>query len=199
MLPTPLSVSRTTPAATTPSVSTVALSRSSEEGYTSDIGSQQRLVSPQESMEDERYQSPSNFEARVSRSGGVLRQGTVSAQYPGETQNAYQYSPQTAGFDDPSAPFVAEPDDLPPTPPSQPRGRGISLSDNGPVPGPGGVRRVSRQPNRRPSSQAPQQQQQQQAQQQQQQQNQNQNRYSRTFTNLPPGAAPPQSGSGYGF
>ena len=199
MLPTPLSVSRTTPAATTPSVSTVALSRSSEEGYTSDIGSQQRLVSPQESMEDERYQSPSNFEARVSRSGGVLRQGTVSAQYPGETPNAYQYSPQTAGFDDPSAPFVAEPDDLPPTPPSQPRGRGISLSDNGPVPGPGGVRRVSRQPNRRPSSQAPQQQQQQQAQQQQQQQNQNQNRYSRTFTNLPPGAAPPQSGSGYGF
>ena len=102
MLPAPLSVSRPSPGVPTPSVSTVALSRSSEEGYTSDIGSQQRLVSPQESMEDERYQSPSNFEARVSRSGGVLRQGTVSAQYPGETPNAYQYSPQTAGFDDPS-------------------------------------------------------------------------------------------------
>lgn len=187
MLPTPLSVSRTVPA-TTPSVSTSALSRSSEDGYNSDIGSQQRLVSPQESSED--YERSTSFEARVSRSGGVLRQSTVSAQYPAETHNAYQYSPQTAGYDDPSAPFVTDPEDLPPTPPNYPRGgpgRGVSLADNGPVPGPGGVRRVSRQQGRRPTSQVPQAPQ------------PNQNRYSRTYTNLPPGAAPPQAGQGYGY
>ena len=187
MLPTPLSVGRTVPA-TTPSVSTVALSRSSEDGYNSDIGSQQRLVSPQESSEE--YERSTNFEARVSRSGGVLRQSTVSAQYPAETQNMYQYSPQTAGYDDPSAPFVTDsPDELPLTPPNYARGpgRGVSLADNGPVPGPGGVRRVSRQQGRRPTSQALQAQQ------------PNQNRYSRTYTNLPPGAAPPQAGQGYGF
>ncbi|KAM5539900.1 hypothetical protein V8D89_006403 [Ganoderma adspersum] len=186
MLPTPLSVSRTAPA-TTPSVSTSALSRSSEDGYNSDIGSQQRLVSPQESSED--YERPTSFEARVSRSGGVLRQSTVSAQYPAETHNAYQYSPQTAGYDDPSAPFVTDPEELS-TPPSYGRGgpgRGVSLADNGPVPGPGGVRRVSRQQGRRPTSQVPQAPQ------------PNQNRYSRTYTNLPPGAAPPQAGQGYGY
>jgi len=55
-------------------------------------------------------------------------------------------------------------------------GRGVRLMDSGPVPGPEGVRRVSRP--RRPTSQTP-----------------SQNRYSRSSTtmfNLPPGAAPPQ-------
>jgi chitin synthase len=59
--------------------------------------------------------------------------------------------------------------------------RGVSLSDNGPVPGPDGVRRVSRPPARR-TSQPPQ-----------------QNRYSRTtslYATLPPGAAPPQPNGG---
>ncbi|KAI0756168.1 chitin synthase-domain-containing protein [Daedaleopsis nitida] len=177
MLPAPLSVSRPSAAAPTPSVSTVALSRSSEEGYNSDIGSQQRLVSPHDSDEYARYETPSTFEARVSRSGGVLRQSTVSNQFPGETPNPYQYSPQTAGFDDPSAPFVGEPEDM------RGRGRGgVSLADNGPVPGPGAVRRVPRQQGRRPTSQAP--------------QPQNANRYSRNFS-LPPGAAAPQQGYGY--
>ena len=183
MLPTPLSVSRPTPAAPTPSVSTIAISRSSEDGYNSDVGSQQRLVSPNESEDYERYQTPNSFEARVSRSGGVLRQSTMSSSFPGETPNPYSYTPQTAGFDDPGVPFAAEPEDMQPSPNNN-RGRGISLSDNGPVPGPGGVRRVSRQQNRRPSSQAP-------------PPPQNPNRYSRTFTNLPPGAAPPASGYGY--
>ena len=180
MLPTPLSVTRPTPTAPTPSVSTIALSRSSEDGYNSDIGSQQRLVSPQED-EFSRYDSPNSFEARVSRTGGVLRQSTMSNQFPGETPNPYTYSPQTAGFDEPNVPFVTDPEEMSPTPNA--RNRGISLSDNGPVPGPGGVRRVSRQQNRRPTSQAA--------------PAQNPNRYSRTFTNLPPGAAPPQQGYGY--
>ncbi|KAH9854364.1 glycosyltransferase family 2 protein [Lenzites betulinus] len=187
VLPAPLSVNRN--AVPTPSVSTVALSRSSEDGYNSDIGSQQRLVSsPGESYNedlDSRHQSPNNFEARVSRNGGVLRQGTTSNQFPGETQNPYQYSPQSAGFNDPQVPFVTDPDDMPLQPPPNPnqRVRGISLSDQGPVAGPGGVRRVSRQQGRRPTSQAP--------------PAQNPNRYSRTYPNLPPGAAPPQQGFGY--
>ncbi|KAI0640218.1 glycosyltransferase family 2 protein [Trametes polyzona] len=188
VLPAPLSVNRPNNGVPTPSVSTVALSRSSEDGYNSDIGSQQRLVSPQESYNEEydgRYQqSPNNFEARVSRTGGVLRQGTMSNQFPGETQNPYTYSPQTAGFDDPQVPFVTDGEELPPPMPNaNQRARGISLSDNGPVPGPGGVRRVSRQQGRRPTSQA--------------QPAQNPNRYSRSYGNLPPGAAPPQQGYGY--
>ncbi|KAG6878951.1 hypothetical protein C0992_006388 [Termitomyces sp. T32_za158] len=57
--------------------------------------------------------------------------------------------------------------------------RGVRLTDSGPVPGPEGVRRVSRQARQRPSSQAP-----------------PQNRYSRGSQGfvLPPGAAPPQHG-----
>ncbi|KAI0673927.1 glycosyltransferase family 2 protein [Trametes maxima] len=186
VLPTPLSVNRNI-AVPTPSVSTIAPSRSSEDGYNSDIGSQQRLVSPQESYEDYNsgQQSPNNFEARVSRSGGVLRPGATSNQFPGETQNPYTYSPQSAGFDDPQVPFVTDSEELPPPlpPNATPRSRGISLSDNGPVPGPGGVRRVSRQQGRRPTSQAA--------------PAQNPNRYSRTYGNLPPGAAPPSQGYGY--
>ncbi|KAH9934076.1 chitin synthase-domain-containing protein [Epithele typhae] len=150
MLPTPLSVGRPG-AAQTPSVSTVALSRSSEEGgYTSDVGSHQRL------------------------SGGVLRQSTMSAQYPREMQNPYSYSPQSAGFDDQTTtPFVGEPEEVSALPSN--RQRGISC-----------VRRVSRQQGRRPTSQAP--------------PPQNPNRYSRNFS-LPPGAAPPQQGGngGYGY
>jgi len=60
-------------------------------------------------------------------------------------------------------------------------GRGVRLMDSGPVPGPEGVRRVSRPTGRRPTSQTP-----------------SQNRYSRnsTMLNLPPGAAPPQPNLG---
>ncbi|KAG5720015.1 Chitin synthase 5 [Termitomyces sp. T112] len=60
--------------------------------------------------------------------------------------------------------------------------RGVRLMDSGPVPGPEGVRRVSRQQRQRPNSQAP-----------------PQNRYSRSSQafGLPPGAAAPQPGGGY--
>ncbi|CAL1694853.1 unnamed protein product [Somion occarium] len=205
MLPAPLAVNRTPglPTSTTASASTTVLSRSSEDGYISD--SQQRLVpSPGQDSHSDEYDSPpvggrytpqsSPFQDRVSRTAGqhagVLRQATLS-QYPGETQNPYGYSqPQMAGYDQSPIPFSTEPDELPDVPAasavssSHSRARGISLADNGPVPGPEGVRRVSRQPNKRPTSQAP-----------------PQNRYSRSssspFGNLPPGAAPPQPGYGY--
>lgn len=194
MLPAPLSVARTPGGNTTASQSTTMFSRSSEEGYSgSDVGSQQRLVPspPQDGYYPEDYdnagrytpqsQTTSPFEQRVSRTAGansgVLRHS--QQQYPTEIQhNPY-------GYDQPQVPFTTEPDEL--TSSSNAainRARGISLADNGPVPGPEGVRRVSRQPNRRSSSQAPAPQ---------------QNRYSRSsFPTLPPGAAPPQPG-GYGL
>ncbi|TCD64393.1 hypothetical protein EIP91_004141 [Steccherinum ochraceum] len=126
-------------------------------------------------------QTTSPFEQRVSRTAGansgVLRHS--QQQYPTEIQhNPY-------GYDQPQVPFTTEPDELSSSSNAAiNRARGISLADNGPVPGPEGVRRVSRQPNRRSSSQAPAPQ---------------QNRYSRSsFPTLPPGAAPPQPG-GYGL
>ena len=143
----------------------------------------------------------SQFEARVSRTvsanNGVLRQS--SNQYTVETQspfNPYTYAQaQYTGYDEPQQQpqYVAEPEEYPQPAPvmQQPQAaaarsrasRGVSLADNGPVPGPGGVRRVSRQPNnRRPTSQAP-----------------PQNRYSRnsqTQFSLPPGAGAPGSGQG---
>ncbi|KII94232.1 glycosyltransferase family 2 protein [Plicaturopsis crispa FD-325 SS-3] len=197
MLPAPLAVNRPTTSLT--NSSSAGISRSSEDNYMSDMasGSHQRLIpSPQSDQEpDRRYQS--NFESQVSRAAGnnnaVLRNNTVGSQYPGETQNPFRNSePQTVGYDE-HASYSAEPLEYGRGPTSaaisrqqqqQMQGRGVSLSDGGPVPGPEGVRRVSRAPNRRSSSQTP-----------------NQNRYSRGSTyNLPPGAAPPQSGpygSGY--
>ncbi|EMD32671.1 glycosyltransferase family 2 protein [Gelatoporia subvermispora B] len=233
MLPAPLAANRgVAGSATSASVSTTALSRSSEEDSTSDIGSAQRLVSspqdmyasqgdhqspfseqyyaaqqhPQQSYQQhyaqqqhsqysqQAYaQDPNAFEARVSRTArsqsGVLRQGTVSSQFPGETHNPYGYSQPQSVYDEAQShiPFSTEPEDMSSVPPltGPSRARGISLADNGPVPGPGGVRRVSRQTGRRTSAQAP----------------PPQNRYSRPtpspYTNLPPGAAPPNTGYGY--
>lgn len=148
---------------------------------------------PQQQYSQQAYsQEPNAFEARVSRTArsqsGVLRQATVSSQFPGETQNPYGYSQPQSVYDEAQSyvPFATEPEDMSGVPPmSGPsRARGISLADNGPVPGPGGVRRVSRQTGKRTSSQAP-----------------PQNRYSRSspspYASLPPGAAPPQSGFGY--
>lgn len=180
MLPAPLSVNRTTP--TSASASTGALSRSSEEGgYGSDIGSShQRLIPGSQEgqyMDDYDVSSPgsaqylnqtSPFETPGSSRPG--RQSSTSY-YSGEVQSPQAYPQQF--------PYMAEPEELPNVPQpaagrNQSRTRGISLADNGPVPGPGGVRRVSRQPNKRPTSQAP-----------------TSNRYSRN-SSLPPGAAPPQ-------
>ncbi|KAJ8594579.1 glycosyltransferase family 2 protein [Rhizopogon salebrosus TDB-379] len=190
-LPAPLSASRTPYSAA--SASSAAVSRSSDEaGVYSDVGSSsnQRLVpSPQH---DQQYvdsyteaQTPRypQFDAHVARAGGVLRNPTISSQYPGETQNPFRSEAHVAAYDDQYG-YSAEPEDMqpPPVPSKYPLGQGVSLSDHGPVPGPEGVRRVSRPSGtaRRPPSQAP------------------QNRYSRSSTlNLPPGAAAPQSG-GYG-
>ncbi|TFY74779.1 hypothetical protein EWM64_g9233, partial [Hericium alpestre] len=195
-LPAPLALNRA-PTATTAggaSSSSVPQSRSSEDAYTSDVSSShQRLISsPGEYSSEETYDSPvtpaprytspgqPSFESQVSRAVGssnaVLREGAHS-QYPGETYNAYQAQ---AGYE-----HYAEPEELashqqaPPGRSTQ-TSRGISLSDNGPVPGPEGVRRVARPGQRRPTSQTP-----------------PQNRYSRssTYGSLPPGAAPPNANS----
>ncbi|THH30224.1 hypothetical protein EUX98_g3956 [Antrodiella citrinella] len=198
MLPAPLAVNR--PGSNTnPSASTTMFSRSSEDGYAgSDVGSQQRLVPspPQDGYYPDEYDSghytpqsaPSSpFEQRVSRTAGansgVLRHS--QQQFATEvTNNPYSY-------EQPQVPFTAEPDEFfgsqsaaANAAAAANRARGISLADNGPVPGPEGVRRVARQAARRSQSQAP---------------TPSQNRYSRSsFPALPPGAAPPQPG-GYGL
>ncbi|KAI0068065.1 hypothetical protein BV25DRAFT_513849 [Artomyces pyxidatus] len=209
-LPAPLALGRPSP---TPGASSSSVARSSEDVYSSDNSSaHQRLISTPNSANEfypeDTYNSPvspptrygssqPNVASQVQRTAGsnaVLRHTTVSSQYPGETPNPY-HNPQ-AGYTDHTA-YVAEPEEYmspplvntsaSPSPPGHPRGgRGVSLSDNGPVPGPDGVRRVARPTSRRPTSQAP-----------------PQNRYSRTgsvYANLPPGAAPPAApynGSGY--
>lgn len=189
-----------------PTSSSGGVSRSSEDNaYMSDVGStsNQRLVGSPGSP-DYDYDAPapryptaanSSLESQVSRTagnaGGVLRQPTSSNQYPGETPNPFRNSePYAAGYDDAHG-YSTEPEEYPYSPTTatpltqrQNQARGVSLSDRGPVPGPGGVRRVSRPVSKtpRPTSQTP----------------PNQNRYSRGSTyNLPPGAAPPQPGGGY--
>lgn len=135
--------------------------------------------------------SHSSIESQMTRmgSGGVLRQSTISTQYPVETQNPYRHSqPQAAmGYEEPYA-YTTEPEELSQGYVSHPsrNARGISLADNGPVPGPEGVRRVARPQARRASAQNS---------------STNANRYSRnsvsggnassTGPSLPPGAAPP--------
>jgi len=199
MLPAPLGRPTTS--------SSGAVSRSSEDNYLSDGGStsNQRLVgSPGTPDYDSQYEAPqprypaaanASLESQVSRTagnaGGVLRNPTSSNRYPGETANPFRNSePYTAGYDDAQG-YSTEPEEYPASPTTatpltarqqQQQARGVSLSDHGPVPGPGGVRRVAARPvskGPRPTSQTP----------------PNQNRYSRGSTyNLPPGAAPPQAG-----
>jgi chitin synthase len=188
-----------------PTSSSGALSRSSEDNYTSDLGStsHQRLIPSPGSLDHytDAYEAPAprypvgnlSFESQISRTAGgtgaVLRNPTVSSQYPGETPNPFRSSePYSAGYEDQHA-FSAEPEEYASSPTTatpltyrQQQGRGVSLSDHGPVPGPEGVRRVARpvsKTTRPPSQTAP-----------------NQNRYSRgSIYNLPPGAAPPQPGA----
>lgn len=168
-----------------------------------DFSQQATYVQQQPLMQSPTSQYPSHsqqagaFQERVARtagaSGGTLRQAPAVSQYSGETYNPYSHHATGGGYiDEPAQAYNPNEFDYaaPPPPPKQPSspapaqtrpGRGVSLSDNGPVPAPGnsGVRRVSRQQGRRPTSQAP-----------------PQNRYSRS-SNLPPGAAPPQPGYGY--
>ncbi|KZT01163.1 glycosyltransferase family 2 protein, partial [Laetiporus sulphureus 93-53] len=183
MLPAPLAVNRYSGPAPAPSVSTSDMvSHSSEEG-TSEVGSAHKLPHTQRQNTGQHRAQPSqaqaqlDYQARITRA--VLRQGTATGQQVGETYNPYG---QQGGYiDSPAVPFTTDPEDMPLAPPPRPapsRSRGVSLADNGVVPGPGGVRRVSRQARRASSQASP------------------QNRYSRTSTspygNLPPGAAPPQ-------
>ncbi|KAH8110691.1 glycosyltransferase family 2 protein [Phellopilus nigrolimitatus] len=235
MLPAPLAVNNRPGgllSGTTPSAST-GFSRTSEEmPMLSDTGSHARLIS---SPPDSEYNVHSNrrdslqnmlpspeayapppIESYVrgrhgvggSAGGVVLRQGTVSSSYPGETQNPYRHSqPQAAGYDEDYPSTTAESDDTQSSAAhhvnvsarqqqqaaaAAARSRGVSLADNGPVPGPEGVRRIARPQSRRPSSQQP-----------------PTNRYSRSSTyasptspaapisNLPPGAAPPRTYGDY--
>jgi len=185
-LPAPLALSR--PATNAGSSTSVA--RSSDDVYSDNSSSQQRLVySPAsnttEQLEDY-YGASASGPSRQGRgnqdyrsSTGAIRQATSPTPFPGagEATNPFQSNHDNYY----SAEHDAGPS-LSPTPSGgQRRARGVSLSDNGPVPGPDGVRRVSRPPSRR-TSQTPQ-----------------QNRYSRTtslYSNLPPGAAPPNPNGG---
>lgn len=186
-----------------PTSSSGGASRSSEDAYMSDVGSSshQRLIPSPTSPDqyNDSFEAPaprypvgnSSFETQISRAAGnngaVLRNPTLSSHYPGETANPfYNSEPYAAGYEDavtfePEYPASAA-TTITPTHRHQ-QSRGISLSDNGPVPGPEGVRRVSRPTGKstRPPSQTA----------------ANQNRYSRASSYaLPPGAAPPQP-SGY--
>ncbi|KAJ7820205.1 glycosyltransferase family 2 protein [Mycena leptocephala] len=183
MLPTPLAVSRhTTASASTNAMSSttsVGFGRSSEEGFGFDANTsaQYLIPSPQSAVVD--TWSDSSMPPRESYGG------RPSLDTPPSSANPFMAR---------GSPVYDEPDsEVSPVMRNAagvgaggggggPRGgRGVSLTDSGPVPGPeGGVRRVARQSARRPTSQVP------------------QNRYSRNSMgfSLPPGAAPPQSGYG---
>ncbi|KAF4622951.1 hypothetical protein D9613_002260 [Agrocybe pediades] len=178
MLPAPLAVSNNRGPVMS-SASSVGMSRSSEDNhYPSENGSSSnlRLLSTPQSVDypetsdsssaNQRLLSPTSpYDPRFSRQAA-----TPQPPYLSDAQNPFRSQTTSPTSYDEHTPFVPDYDD--------PRGgRGIQLSDGGPVPGPEGVRRVSRPTGRRPTSQAP-----------------AQNRYSRSSTafNLPPGAAPPQ-------
>lgn len=194
MLPAPLAV----PRQPTSSATLIGAPRSSDENtYNSDIsGSNLRLIPSPQSIDqysDEsrmstgpRYRAPSPavpYDTPVSRVplspnprnsvGPVVFPEARDSRDPFRTSMA---SPTS--YDDTI--YSAETEDV--NPGIRGAGRGVRLTDSGPVPGPEGVRRVSRPSGKRPTSQAP-----------------PQNRYSRSSTyNLPPGAAPPQPNYGGG-
>jgi chitin synthase len=166
-LPAPLALSRPT----TYGGSSSSVTRSSEEVHSDHSSSHHRLVSsPASEQPHEDHYGVSSRRTSPGRasndhqSARKVRQATAPTPFPVDA-NPFQPSGHENYYEDV------------PT-----RVRGVSLLDNGPVPAPDGVRRVSR-PSRR-SSQPPQ-----------------QNRYSRTTSlhaNLPPGAAAPNpNGGGY--
>lgn len=187
MLPAPLSVNRPMMA----SSSTVGMSRSSEDNYLSDTGSgsNQRLIpqSPPGEMYPDSYESgpnqrqlspasPYDTPTSTRYNGPTTRHAPSPQPYPGVNDNNPFRSLTTSptAYDESSSGYsMGESEE------SAQRGSrgGVRLTDSGPVPGPEGVRRVSRAGARRPTSQTPQ-----------------QNRYSRNSAafSLPPGAAPPQ-------
>ena len=193
MLPAPLSVNRPSPSHMPGS----RLSRTSEDAGGPD-SSRQRLISSPQSADDHRYgYDTSEHSPSMPSSPRYASPTSTESNNHGATQpvrNAGETNPfiypnsqrMTQEYD--RIPLSAEPEEYQPgnytpSPSSQSqahRTKGVSLSDNGPVPGPDGVRRVAR---KRQSQQSP-----------------PQNRYSRGSTYLPPGAAMPQPsvhGNGY--
>jgi len=184
MLPAPLSVNRPSPSP----MSVSRLSRTSEDAGGPDSSRQRLISSPQSADERHGYDTPDNSPSvplssryasptsAESSNNGALRPGRNSVE-----TNPFVYSNSqrmVSEYDQVSPTADSEEyTNFSPSPSSQShtqRTRGISLTDNGPVPGPDGVRRVSR---KRQSQQSP-----------------PQNRYSRGSTYLPPGAAMPQPG-----
>lgn len=182
-LPAPLAVNRPSP----------RLSRTSEDAGGPDSSRQRLISSPQSVDEQHGYDTPDNSPslpsssrhtppapAEPSNSSAVRRARNSAETNPFVHSNSRgmipdydRVSPTADSEEYASGNYTPSPS----TQSHKRRTRGISLTDNGPVPGPDGVRRVAR---KRQSQQSP-----------------PQNRYSRGSTYLPPGAAVPQPG-GYG-
>jgi len=195
MLPAPLSVTRPM----TSSTSTVGNSRASEDDSAS--FSNQRLISSPQSLDQESFEStgsggrlvtPTQYDypqARIQPGSRLPPDHHYQQQLISEPHNPFRSPISPVGYDESQLPiFVPDygygADDQYAaansrmSPAAAMLGRGVRLTDSGPVPGPeGSVRRVPRQVGRRPTSQTS-----------------PQNRYSRNSTafSLPPGAAPPQ-------
>lgn len=206
MLPAPLAVNRQPMS----SASSVAGARSSEDAHYSDNSDSNLRLVP--SMQSDQHQPYADYEGPPTGLGGFATNGSPgsASRYSSPVRSMESPQPRANNFRSPTGlygdvsnpfsttspdssehTFTAEPEEFTPPGPSLPAragGRsntasGVRLTDGGPVPGPEGVRRVSRPSGRRPQSQ---------------------NRYSRSSTafSLPPGAAPPQPnnfGPGPGF
>ena len=183
MLPAPLSVNRPSPSP----MSTSRLSGTSESAGGPESSRQRLISSPQSADDRYGYDTPDNSPSMPlpSRYTSPTSVESSNNSTPRPARNSVETNPFVLSN---SQRRMSEYDQVSPTAdseeyssgnftPSQShtrRARGISLTDNGPVPGPDGVRRVAR---KRQSQQSP-----------------PQNRYSRGSTYLPPGAAMPQPG-----
>ncbi|KAI0274964.1 glycosyltransferase family 2 protein [Gloeopeniophorella convolvens] len=189
-LPAPLALNRPNTAAG----SSTSVARSSEDVYSDNSSGHQRLISsPASGVSEQFVEEPNTTSSSASLRHASPGRGTYDHQSP-RTGAVRQPTIQSPFSGEAVAPYqgnYADYDVGSPNPVSSPTGhrdrgsRGVSLSDNGPVPGPDGVRRVARPSSRRPTSQTPQ-----------------QNRYSRPtsiYANLPPGAAPPNPNSNNGY
>ncbi|KAG1762104.1 chitin synthase-domain-containing protein [Suillus occidentalis] len=78
------------------------------------------FLPPQDQYIDSYIEAPTprypQFDAHVARAGGVLRNQTISSQYPGETQNLFRSEPHVATYDDQYGGYSAEPEDTSPPP-----------------------------------------------------------------------------------
>jgi chitin synthase len=219
-LPTPLSVARPPVTTTSTAISgSSGFSRSSEEGYAPPrSNSNSRLVGSQSGYDDP-YEAPAAPQpVRYSPAGGYdatsprsppprSRVTSPTAGYGSPTQYSsptQQYAPPTQYASQSSDPAPQRPRRSQPPPASaysseteEPsRGRGVSLTDAGPVQQqPDAVRRVPR--SRRPTSQTPQQSQQQSQQQARTLSPTGFSSASAQAYGLPPGAAPPQAQQEY--